>query len=140
MKKRTSKLFTVALALVMMLSMTLMLTSCGDPETLQEYVEANPEVQEELDSAMAESAQDGMDIKVEIKENTILYTYKFDQTLDKDQAEQATELFESYMDKASGVFENIAQSCEEETKIDGIKCQVIYLNGDGSELYNGVFE
>ena len=44
------------------------------------------------------------------------------------------------MDSASSLFEGIADSCEEETEIDGIKCQVIYLNGDGSELYNRVFE
>ena len=40
MKKRTSKIFAVAMALVMMLSMTLVLTSCGgsDPQTFEEYV------------------------------------------------------------------------------------------------------
>ena len=142
MKKRTSKIFAVAMALVMMLSMTLVLTSCGgsDPQTFEEYVAANPELQEELDDAMASSAQDGLDVKVEIKENTIVYSFQFEETLDEEQAAQAVEIFEQYMDSASSLFEGIADSCEEETEIDGIKCQVIYLNGDGSELYNRVFE
>ncbi len=142
MKKRTSKIFAVAMALVMMLSMTLVLTSCGgsEPQTLEEYVAENPEALEELEDAMTSNAQSGVDVKIEVKKNTITCSFQFDVTLDEDEAAQAEEIFEEYMDSASYVFEAIGDSFEEETEIDGIKCQVIYLNGDGSELYNRVFE
>ncbi len=132
MKKRTSKLFTVALALVMMLSMTLMLTSCGEPSTLEEYLAEDAELQEQLDT-LAASQQD---MTVEIKGNQILYTYTMPQQIEEDLLEDVKAQFEKAMEGYGSTFEGIASTCEEQTKIKGVTVKVSYLNNDGSEIFS----
>lgn len=76
---------------------------------------------------------------IEIKENQIIYTYTFAQQLDEDIVEASQEQIESSMSSFASTFENIASSCEEETKIKGVTVKVNYLNKDGSEIWSKVF-
>ncbi len=140
MKKRASRFFAIAMTLVMILSMTAVLSGCGEEKTLENYFAENPEEQEALDEQLASLEQPGMDVKVEIKDNAIIYSLQFEQTFDEEQAKQLSEAFESNLGALGSFFEGIAKTCEEETEIDGITCQIICKSGDGSELYSQTYE
>ncbi len=136
MNKKESKILALVLMLAMVLSVSMFMTSCNsEPSTLEEYVAQDDELKEQLDQ-FAES-QEGMTI--EIKENQIIYTYTFAQQLDEDIVEASQEQIESSMSSFASTFENIASSCEEETKIKGVTVKVNYLNKDGSEIWSKVF-
>lgn len=140
MKKRASRFFAIAMTVVMVLSLTAVLAGCGEEKTLESYFADNPEEQKELDEQLASLEQTGMDVKVEIKDNAIIYTLQFEETYDEELAKQLSDAFEDNLGSLGPAFEGIAKTCEEETDIDGITCQIICRNGDGSELYNKTFE
>ena len=132
MKKKESKVLALILMLAMVLSVSMLMTSCGEPATLEEYVAENADLQEQLDS-LAKS-QNGM--TVEIKENQILYTYTMPQQIEEDLLDDVKAQFEETMESYGSTFEGIASTCEEQTKISGITVKVSYLNNDGSEIYS----
>ena len=139
--KKTSKIFAVLLSLVMVMPATALLTSCSsDPATLEDYIADHPEEQKAMDDAVASYEQDGMSVDVQIKGNEIIYSFKYDETFDEDTVEQLKSYFEGAMGGVSAVFEGIAKSCEEQTEIEGITVQVLYLNGDDSEIFSQTFE
>ncbi len=139
--KKTSKFFAVLLSLVMVMSVTVALTSCSsDPATLEDYVADHPEEQEAIDNVASTFSQDGMSVEVQIKGNAIIYSFKCADTYDEDTIEVIKASFEQSKDKFNTVYGNIAKACEEETEIDGITVQIIFINGDGSEFYNETFE
>lgn len=140
MKKRASRFFAIAMTLVMVLSMTAVLSGCGEEKTLENYFAENPEEQEALDQQVSSLSQPGMDMKVEIKENAIIYALQFEETFDEEQVKEFKKVFATSMKSLGPTFEGIAKSCEEQTEIKGITCQVIFKNGDGAELYNETFE
>ncbi len=121
--------------------MTVMLvfSGCGgEPETLEDYVNSNEEVQEQIDSLTSASAG-GSGMTVEINGNTVEYIYQYSQTFDEATAEQMKAQFESYMDSVSSTFTGIGDTLEEESGISGITVKVSYLNGDGSEIYSAEY-
>lgn len=136
MKKKESKVLALILMLAMVLSVSMLMTSCGEPSTLEEYVAEDAELQEQLDS-LAKSQED---MTVEIKENQILYTYTMPQQIEEDLLEDVKAKFEETMESLGSSFESIATSCEEQTKISGITVKVTYLNNDGSEIYSQEYE
>ncbi len=136
MKKKESKVLALILMLAMVLSVSMLMTSCGEPSTLEEYLAENEELQEQLNS-LAESQED---MTVEIKENQILYTYTMPQQIEEDILEDVKAKFEETMESLGSTFEGIASTCEEETKIKGITVKVTYLNNDGSEIYSQEYE
>lgn len=136
MKKKESKVLALILMLAMVMSVSMLMTSCGsDPSTLEEYVAQDSDLQEQLDS-LADS-QEGM--AVEIKDNQIIYTYTYPQQIDEDVLDDVKAQFESAMESTASTFEGIASSCEEETGISGITVKVVYLNNDGSEIYSNEY-
>lgn len=136
MKKKESKVLALILMLAMVMSVSMLMTSCGsDPSTLEEYVAQDSDLQEQLDS-LADS-QEGM--AVEIKDNQIIYTYTYPQQIDEDVLDDVKAQFESAMESTASTFEGIASSCEEETGISGITVKVVYLNNDGSEIYSSEY-
>lgn len=124
------------------MGVTAVLTGCGsdEPNTLEKYMADHPDEQKAMDDAVASYKQDGMAVDLQIKENTIIYSFKYDETFDEDAVEQMKSYFDGAMESMGSVFENIAKSCQEQTEIDGITVQVLYLNGDDSEIYNETFE
>ena len=95
MKKKESKVLALILMLAMVMSVSMLMTSCGsDPSTLEEYVAQDSDLQEQLDS-LADS-QEGM--AVEIKDNQIIYTYTYPQQIDEDVLDDVKAQFESAME------------------------------------------
>lgn len=129
MKKKT---YLTSLLLILMMAFTLVFTGCSStPETLEEYISSDAEVQEEID-ALAESS--GMEISVE--GNTLTYVYSYDQTFDEAMIEQMAAQFESTMESMASTFEGIATTLEEETGIEDITVKVLYQDSAEAEIYS----
>lgn len=137
MKKSTKKLFTLAMTLTLVVSAAMLFTSCG-ATTLEDYVNSNEETKQALEESNSQNSAGNM--TVEVKENTVYYNFKLDETVDKDVAEAMNTYFESYMKSVGSTFEGIAAGLEEESKVEGVKVKVTFLNGDDSELYSQEFE
>ena len=134
MKKKSVVL--MVLAMVMTLSMSFAMASCGEKEdpTLESYIASDEEAKAEIEE-MAEAN----DLAISIVGNELTYTYKYDETFDADLAEMLAGELENAMGSMSSTFSGIAADLEEETGISGITVVVIYQNGDGSELYSETF-
>ena len=76
-----------------------------------------------------------MEMSIDIKENDLIYTYKYKQVFEADVVKQMNKQFETYASNFETTFSNIAKSLEEETKISGITVYIVYQNGDGSEIF-----
>lgn len=120
--------------LAMLVGMTMIMTACGggaadEPMTLEKYVQGDAEVQQSIDSAMADS-----NVLVEIKENAIIYTFDlasmegYTEELAKSEEIQAA--LQSALDAAGGTFGGIAKSIEDASGIAGITTVVNYTWGD----------
>ena len=102
--------------------------------------------QESLDQAKQEleklnqSSQKGMDVSTKVKENTIIYTFKYDKTFTDKEKGAMAEYFEKYLDTAASTFQSIAKEMEEKSEIKGVKVRITYKNGDDSEIYNREFD
>ena len=124
MKKRNTKTLLTSVVLVLTLSVMALLTGCGGPSTLEEYINDNNEAKQELEK-LNQSSQKGMDVSTTVKENTIIYTFKYDKT---------------FTDTAASTFQSIAKEMEEKSEIEGVKVRITYKNGDDSEIYNREFD
>lgn len=98
MKKKTSKALFISLLLSLLLAMSMMLASCGGPSNLEEYIDSNEEIAQQIESF----SSSGMDI--DVTENTLTYTYKYNQTYDDSMAELMSTELEKQASQ-SGTFE-----------------------------------
>lgn len=117
----------------LMVAMIIMLSGCGSqPSTLEEYISNDEEAMTTLESMS--SSTEGLEVDVE--DNTIIYTYTYDNTLDSSMIESVSQQLEKTIDSSESTFRSMADTLEEESGIDGITIRVIYLNNDGTELVN----
>ncbi len=118
--------------------LTLSLAGCGGAQTLESYVNDNKAVQEEIQkSAISNSSYE---LQINIKENTLIYNFKYKTVLDEELAKQASDTFKANDGTLDATMKNVAKQLEEETEIEGITVKVVYLNGDGKELYTGTYD
>ena len=122
--------------LAMLVGMTMLMTACGsgstaeeEPMTLEKYVQGDEQVQQSIDQAMADS-----NVLVEIKENSIIYTFDLanmdgytEELVHTDEIKAA---LQSALDAAGDTFGGIAKSIEDESGIAGITTVVNYTWGD----------
>ena len=123
--------------LAMLVGMTMIMTACGggggaaeeEPMTLEKYVQGDASVEEAIDSAMNDS-----NVLVEIKENSIIYTFDLSSmegyTEELAKSEEIQAALQSALDSAGGTFGGIAKSIEEASGIAGISTVVNYTWGD----------
>ena len=78
-------------------------------------------------------------MKVDITDNTLTYTYTYNQTFTGDTLEKMEEELEKAMEEQSSTFENIGTTLEKESGVSDVKVVVEYLNKDGSEIYSEEF-
>ncbi|MDD6647942.1 MAG: DUF4854 domain-containing protein [Firmicutes bacterium] len=117
----------------LMIVMIIMLSGCASqPATLEEYISNDEEARTTLESVS--SSTEGLEVDVE--DNTIIYTYTYDNTLDSSMIESVSQQLEKTIDSSESTFRSMADTLEEESGIDGITIRVIYLNNDGTELVN----
>lgn len=122
-----------ALLIVMLLAMTTLFAGCGGASTLEDWIAGDSEAQATLE----QMSTDELDVTVE--GNTLVYTYTYAQVIDASLVDAVSQQLDQTITNASSTFTNVADTLEEESGIDGITVQVIYLNGDGTELLNKTF-
>ena len=119
-------------------------SSVGDTEfaTLADYL-ADPDVKASIDAEVENKTDDSMTIKVYADGNALVYEYQFtdEYDLSDDATKQSVQdaLKEGCEENAS-TFENIADTLESEVGLSGVHVRLVYLNGDGSEIYTHDFE
>ena len=134
MKKSKSKILSLVMSLVLMLTTAFCLSACGGgTKTLESYINDNPSVKKQIEGASQSDST--MEMSIDIKENDLIYTYKYKQVFEADVVKQMNKQFETYASNFETTFSNIAKSLEEETKISGITVYIVYQNGEGSEIF-----
>lgn len=119
-------------------------SSVGDTEfaTLADYL-ADPDVKASIDAEIENQTDDSMTIKVYADGNALVYEYQFtdEYDLSDDATKQSVQdaLKEGCEENAS-TFEDIADTIESEVGLSGVHVRLVYLNGDGSEIYTHDFE
>lgn len=136
MKTRTKKLFALMMTLTMVISVAMLFTSCGN--TLEKYIENDKEAKTAFETQRDAYEKDG--ITIGVKDNTMSYTFKLTEALDKKTEDQMGGFFDSYMDALAPSFEATAAAWEEKSGIEGIKVKVTFLTVDDKELYSREFE
>lgn len=134
MKKKTSKIIISSLIMSMLLAMSLLLAGCGGgPANLQEYINSDEELAQEIESY----STSGMTI--DVTENTLTYTYKYDQTFDESTAALMTTELEKAMSSMSSTFENVRDTLVEETGFEDIVVKIVYTDGNDTVLYEAEY-
>lgn len=119
-------------------------SSVGDAEfaTLADYL-ADPDVKASIDAEIEAQTDDSMTIKVYADGNALVYEYQFtdEYDLSDDATKQSVQdaLKEGCEENAS-TFEDIVDTLESEVGLSGVHVRLVYLNGDGSEIYTHDFE
>lgn len=121
------------LLIVMLIAMAALFTGCGEPASLEEWINSDSEAAATLE----EMSTDELDVTVE--GNTLVYTYTYAQVIDASLVDAVRQQLDETITNSSSTFTSVADTLEEESGIDGIEVKVIYLNGDGSELLNKTF-
>lgn len=140
MNKKSSKVLLTSIMLILTLSMMALLTGCGGPSNLEEYINDNPSEQETLDSTANTMSKSGMDATVEVKENTITFSCKLDQTVEKANLDATKSAMKQYMETMKPTVQPTIKKLEEDTKIDGISMKFIVVDKEGTELCNSEFK
>lgn len=134
MKKKTSKIIISSLIMSMLLAMSLLLAGCGGgPANLQEYINSDEELAQEIESY----STSGMTI--DVTENTLTYTYKYDQTFDESTAALMTTELEKAMSSMDSTFENVRDTLVEETGFEDIVVKIVYTDGNDTVLYEAEY-
>lgn len=123
--------------LAMLVGMTMIMTACGgsggaaeeEPMTLEKYVQGDAEVEQAIENAMNDSS-----VLVEIKENSIIYTFDLSTmegyTEEIAKTDEVKAALQSALDSAGGTFGGIAKSIEDASGLTGITTVVNYTWGD----------
>ena len=130
MKKMTAVRLIAVLALSM-LAMAGCSVEQKNPTNLEEYVEANESMKEQI-----EGIAEGYDaLEISIDKNTITYKYTYEQTLKDEEIEANRENIEKNLASQEASFNEVASSLEEETGLTDIRVTLLYVDGDGKEIY-----
>lgn len=119
-------------------------SSVGDTEfaTLADYL-ADPDVKASIDAEIENQTDDNMTIKVYADGNALVYEYQFTDEYDlSDEAEKQSvqDALKEGCEENASTFEDIADTLESEVGLSGVHVRLVYLNGDGSEIYTHDFE
>lgn len=119
-------------------------SSTGDAmfATLADYL-ADPTVKASIDAEIENQTDDTMTIRVYADGNALVYEYQF--TDEYDLSDEATkqsvqDALKEGCESEAETFENIASTLESEVGLSGVHVRLVYLNGDGSEIYTHDFE
>ena len=86
---------------------------------------------------------DSMTIKVYADGNALVYEYQFTDEYDlsdEDIKQSVLDALKEGCEENASTFEDIADTLESEVGLSGVHVRLVYLNGDGSEIYTHDFE
>lgn len=134
MKKKSTKTILTSILLAMLLAMSMLLAGCGGgPANLEEYINSNDELAQEIESY----STSGMTI--DVTENTLTYTYKYDQTFDESTAALMSTELEKAMSSMGSTFESVRDTLIEETGFSDIVVKIVYTDGNDTVLYESEY-
>ena len=133
MNRKTKKTLLTSLVLSLLLAMSLLMAGCGGPSTLEEYVDSNEELAQQIQSYSTAG------MTIDITDNTLSYTYKYEQTFDDSTAKLMTSSLEEAMSSMSSTFESVRDTLIEETGFSDISVKVVYLDGNDTVLYEKAY-
>ena len=76
---------------------------------------------------------------IDVKDNAMTVTYKYDETYSKDQVKAIKKEMEKLVPDMAGDLEDSISDIKEESGIEDITMTIVFLNGDGSEIYSKEF-
>jgi len=123
------KALLISVVLVLLLATSVILSGCGGTSTLEEYVNNNEELSQQIESY----STSGMTI--DISDNTLTYTYKYEQSFDDTTAKLMTSSLEQAMSSMDSTFESIKTTLIEETDISDIIVKIVYSDSNDTVLY-----
>lgn len=137
---RGKRLVSVMLAVLMVASAAVVLSSCGKkekaPETLEEYVKTSESATEELGKISDSIENELIDGTMAVEGNTIIITLKYKETYDQQYFDSMKEAMEGKVDDMKSSFEDTIADLEKQSGIDNIGLKLIVQNGDGSEIFS----
>lgn len=110
--------------------------------SLADYL-ADPDVKASIDAEIENQTDDNMTIKVYADGNALVYEYQFTDEYDlSDEAEKQSvqDALKEGCEENASTFEDIADTLESEVGLSGVHVRLVYLNGDGSEIYTHDFK
>lgn len=137
MKKNLRNLIALIMVIAVVAASSVILTGCGGPATLEEFIDSDENAKTELQT-IEKSLGEGGSFTVE--GNDITMIYKYSQTFDAQYLPAMKTQIENAMNSMSSTFENMVTQLEEESKLEGITMTVIYQNGDGTEIFSKTYE
>lgn len=127
------KVLNVALSVLIAASMMFSMTACGKM-TLESFV--NSKEAAETIEYMNENL-DGMTAEFEADGDVFSMIFTLDETIEVVDGTEAA--MNSLFEAQKEVFEDIRDSLIEETGNDNISVRVVYVNGDGTEIFSTEF-
>ena len=110
--------------------------------SLADYL-ADPDVKASIDAEIENQTDDSMAIKVYADGNALVYEYQFTDEYDlsdEDIKQSVLDALKEGCEENASTFEDIADTLESEVGLSGVHVRLVYLNGDGSEIYTHDFE
>lgn len=135
MKKAISKVFALALAVMMAICLAACAQNNGQFASVEDYL-ANEQVQEQLQPSIDSVKNMGMDLEITGEGNKLIYTYTFTTQLDED---GVAEQLKTGLDAQASTFEGVASNLKDIVNVDNPVVVVTYLNKDGTVLHSQEF-
>ena len=130
MKIRVMKKTMISIAVALILITLFALSGCGSGNaTLESYIDSNEEFSQELEAYCVP----GMEMAVD--GNTLIYTYKYEQTFDDEVAELMTRELEKAASSMKENYESIKSLLVEKTEVPDITIKVVYTEKNDDVLY-----
>lgn len=104
---------------------------------------ADYDVKASIDAEIENQTDDSMTIKVYADGNALVYEYQFTDEYDlsdEDIKQSVLDALKEGCEENASTFEDIADTLESEVGLSGVHVRLVYLNGDGSEIYTHDFE
>ena len=135
MKKAISKVFSLTLAILMVVSLAACAQNNGKFASVEDYL-ANEQVQEQLQPSIDSVKNMGLDLKITGEGNKLIYTYTYATQLDED---GVAEQWKEWLNAQASSFEGVASNLKDVINVDNPVVVVTYLNKDGTVLHTQEF-
>ncbi len=136
--KRTMKITALVMAALMAV---MMLAGCG-AKTLEEKLNSDSDTKSEIEKIEKQyEAQSGIDdVDISAKENTLIMKLKVAVTTTDTTVDVYKNAFVSSFKNSESSLKSAISDLEDDTKIDGVKMQVIVVDQKDVELFNKTYD
>ena len=125
------KIISMILSSVLLLTMVLSLTACGNSKfgSISDFVNSD-EFQQQLDAAMSSTEGSGLNLEITGEDNKLIYSYTYQEGMPAEAAEQ----LQAALEAQASTLEGIASELKNAVNVENPVVVVEYLNPDGSVL------